>query len=79
VSLVFDFSCDFWKFPVEVLLVCNWSHSIAQNHFFVKMLFNRHSAIQKYFQKILHSLQVRKFSSLLAVRTPSCPMYQPSA
>jgi hypothetical protein len=46
------------------------------------MLFNRDSAIQKYFQKILHSLQVRKFGSLLAVRTMchtvrtlSCPMH----
>jgi hypothetical protein len=28
------------------LLVCNWPHSIRQNHFFVKMLFNRDFAIQ---------------------------------
>jgi hypothetical protein len=67
------------------LLVCNWPHSVGQNHFIVKMLFNRDSAIQKCFQKILHSLQVRKFGSFPAVqttchtiRTPSCPMYQPS-
>jgi hypothetical protein len=33
------------------LLVCNWPHSVGQNHFFVKMLFNRDSAIQKCFQK----------------------------
>jgi hypothetical protein len=51
------------------LLVCNWPHSIGQNHLFVKMLFNKDSAIQKCFQKILHSLQVKKFSFLPAVRT----------
>jgi len=49
------------------------------------MVFNRDSAIQKCFQKILHCLQVKKFGSLLAVRTtchtvqtPSCPKHQPS-
>jgi hypothetical protein len=36
---------------VYVLLVCNWPHSVGQNHFFVQMLFNRDSAIQKCFQK----------------------------
>jgi len=51
------------------LLVCNWPHSVGQNHFFVKTLFNRDSAIQKCFQKILHSLQLRRFGSLLAIRT----------
>jgi hypothetical protein len=58
------------------LLVCKWSHSIGKNHFIVMMLFNRDSAIQKCFQKILHSLQVRKFGSLPAVRTPSCQAIQ---
>jgi hypothetical protein len=56
------------------LLVCNWPHFVGQNHFFVKMLFNRDSAIQKCFQKTLHSLQVRKFSSLPAVRTTWIPV-----
>jgi hypothetical protein len=28
------------------LLVCNWPHSVGQNHFVVKMLFNRDSTIQ---------------------------------
>jgi hypothetical protein len=49
------------------------------------MLFNKDSAIQKCFQKILHSLQVRKFGSLPAVRTmchtvrtPICPKHHPS-
>jgi hypothetical protein len=28
------------------LLVCNWLHSVGQNHFFVMMLLNRNSAIQ---------------------------------
>jgi hypothetical protein len=51
------------------LLVCNWPHSVGQNHFYVMMLSKRDSAIQKCFQKILHSLQVRKFNSLSAVRT----------
>jgi hypothetical protein len=67
------------------VLVCNWPHSVGQNHFFVKMFFNRDSNIQKCFQKILHSLQGRKFGSLSAartmchtVRTPICPKFQPS-
>jgi hypothetical protein len=42
------------------------------------MLFNRDSAIQKCFQKILHSLQVRKFSSLSAVRTTCHPVQTPN-
>jgi len=29
------------------LLVCNWPHSIGQNHFFVKMLYIRDSAIHE--------------------------------
>jgi hypothetical protein len=60
-----------------------WPHSVGQNHFFAKMLFNRDSTIQKCFQKILHSLQVRKFGSMPVVRTtcytvrmPSCPKHQ---
>jgi hypothetical protein len=67
------------------LLVCNWPYSVGQNHFFVMMLFNRDSVIQKCFQKILHSLQVRKFGSLPAVRTtchtvwtPICLKHHPS-
>jgi hypothetical protein len=67
------------------LLVCNWPHSVGKNHFYVMILANRDSAIQKCFQKIQHSLQVRKFDSLSAVRTtchtvrtPICPKCQPS-
>jgi hypothetical protein len=60
------------------MLVCNWPHSVGQNHFYVIMFFNRDSAIQKCFQKILHSLQVRKFGSLPVVRTLSCPKHHPS-
>jgi hypothetical protein len=52
-----------------ILLVCNWPHSVGQNHFFVKMFFNRDSTVQKCFQKILHILQGRKFDSLPAVWT----------
>jgi len=58
------------------VLVCNWPHFVGQNHFIVMMLFNRDSAIQKCFQKILHCLQVKKISgSLSVVRTiePSSP------
>jgi hypothetical protein len=33
-------------FFFSVLLVCNWPHSVGQNHFFVMMLLNRDSAIQ---------------------------------
>jgi hypothetical protein len=29
------------------VLVCNWPHSVGQNHFIVKMLFNRNFASQK--------------------------------
>jgi hypothetical protein len=67
------------------LIVCNWQHSVGKNHFFVKMLFNKDSVIQKCFQKIMQSLQVRKLGSLSAVRTtchtvltPICPKCQPS-
>jgi len=42
------------------------------------MLCNRDSTIQKYFQKILHSLQGRKFYSQSTVRTPICPKCQQS-
>jgi hypothetical protein len=36
-----------WRTCVDCkLLVCNWAHSVGQNHFFVMMLFNRDSAIQ---------------------------------
>jgi hypothetical protein len=28
------------------LLICNWPHSVGQNHFFVMMLLNRDSTIQ---------------------------------
>jgi predicted membrane channel-forming protein YqfA (hemolysin III family) len=70
----------FPEWPKESLLICNWPHSVGENHFIVMKLFNRDSAIQKCFQKILHSLQVRKFGSLPTVRatyhtvrTPSCP------
>jgi hypothetical protein len=34
------------EWPKGSLLVCNWPHSVGQNHFFVMMLFNRDSAIQ---------------------------------
>jgi len=34
------------------LLVCNWPHSVGQNHLFVKMLFNRDSTIQSTFRRI---------------------------
>jgi hypothetical protein len=49
------------------------------------MFFNRDSAIQKCFQKILHSLQLKKFGSLPTVWTtchtvwmPICPKHHPS-
>jgi hypothetical protein len=51
------------------LLVLCWLHSVGQNHFLVMMLFNRDSTIQKCFQKIMYSLQGRKFGSLPVVRT----------
>jgi hypothetical protein len=34
------------EWPKGSLLVCNWLHSVGQNHFFVMMLLNRDSAIQ---------------------------------
>jgi len=30
-----------------ILLVCNWLHSVGQNHFYVMMLLNKDSAIQR--------------------------------
>jgi len=35
-----------WSNHSSCMLVCNWPHSVGQNHFFVMMLFNRDSAIQ---------------------------------
>jgi len=32
--------------PLYKMLVCNWLHSIGQNHFYIMMLFNRDSAIR---------------------------------
>jgi hypothetical protein len=66
------------------LLVCNWPHSVGQNHFIVMMLFNRDSAIQKSFRRFC--LQVRKSPvpcqpsgrSCHPVRMPICPSFHPS-
>jgi len=33
------------KMDAKDLLVCNWPHSVGQNHFIGMMLFNRDSAI----------------------------------
>jgi hypothetical protein len=33
------------------MLVCNWPHSVGQNHLYVKMLFNKDSAIQECFKR----------------------------
>jgi hypothetical protein len=33
------------------MLVCNWPHSVGQNHLFAKMLFNRDSTIHKCFRR----------------------------
>jgi len=57
------------------LLVCNWPHSVGENHFFVKLLFNRDSAIQKCFQKILHNLQSQKI--WFSVSRPDDMSYRP--
>jgi len=35
------------RFQKSTLLVCNWLHSVGQNHFYVMMLLNRDSAIQR--------------------------------
>jgi hypothetical protein len=39
-------SCLFTHKWLDKMLVCNWLHSVGQNHFFVMMLLNRGSAIQ---------------------------------
>jgi hypothetical protein len=36
-----------WAQSVSILLVCNWSYSVGQNHLYVNMFFNRNSTIQK--------------------------------
>jgi hypothetical protein len=46
---------NFWGY---YLLVYNWPHFVGQNHFYVMMLSNRDFAIQKCFQKILHSFKL---------------------
>jgi len=53
------------------LLVCNWPHSVGQNHFIVKMFFIRDSAIQKYSRRFCTVCKSRKSGSLPAVRTTS--------
>jgi hypothetical protein len=48
--------------PKEVLrlLVCNWPHSVGQNHLFVKMLFNRNSVIQKWVRRFYTACKSEK-------------------
>jgi hypothetical protein len=55
--------------PQEELLVCNWPHSVGQNHFFLMMFNKQGFRYLECFQKILHSLQVRKIRSFAAVQT----------
>jgi hypothetical protein len=38
--------CLHWN-ACHYLLVCNWFHSVGQNHFYVMMLLNKDSAIQR--------------------------------
>jgi hypothetical protein len=67
------------------MLVCNWPHSVGQNHLFVMMLLNRDSAIQSASRRFYTIYKSEKFSSLPAVRTtwytvwtPNCPKHNPS-
>jgi hypothetical protein len=58
------------------LLVCNWLHSVGQNHFFVMMFFIRDLVSFRAFifrvMKILHIFQVREIGSLTSIWTLSC-------
>jgi hypothetical protein len=35
------------------LLVCNWLHSIEQNHFYVMMLLHREAALSRVYTSVL--------------------------
>jgi hypothetical protein len=61
-----------------VVLVCDWLHSVGQNHFYVMMLLNRDSVIFKVFLfrvillkdfEQMHRFQVRAIRSLAFIRT----------
>jgi hypothetical protein len=66
------------------MLVCNCPHSVGQNYFFVKMLFNKDSAIQSASRRFCTIYKSEKFGSLPAVRTtchtvrtPNYPKHHP--
>jgi len=49
---------------IVILLVSNWLHSVGQNHFFVKMLLNRDSAIQSAFRRFCTIYKLEKLDPL---------------
>jgi hypothetical protein len=59
------------------LLVCNWPHSVGQNHFFVKMLFNRDSSIQNASRRFCTVCKSENSVPCQLSRRPSgCPTIQ---
>jgi hypothetical protein len=72
-----------WRTCVDCkLLVCNWAHSVGQNHFFVMMLFNRDSAIQSASRRFCTIYKSKNSvpcqSTYHTVRTSNCPKHHPS-
>jgi hypothetical protein len=60
------------------LLVCNWLHSIGQNHFFVKMLLNRDSAIQSASRRFCTIYKSEKLNPLQPSERRDIPFGRPT-
>jgi hypothetical protein len=60
-----------------MLLVCSWPHSVGQNHFFVKMLLNRDSAIQSASRRFYTVYKSEKSDPLQPSRRCDIPSGRP--
>jgi hypothetical protein len=60
------------------LLVCNWLHSVGQNHFFVMMLLNRDSAIQSASRRFCTIYKSEKSDPLQPSRRHDIPSRRPT-
>jgi hypothetical protein len=60
-----------------MLLVCSWPHSVGQNHFFVKMLLNRDSAIQSASRRFYTVYKSEKSDPLQPSRRRDIPSGRP--
>jgi hypothetical protein len=60
------------------MLVCNWLHSVGQNHFSIKMFFNRDSAIQSASRRFCIIYKSEKSDSLQPSRQRDIPFGHPT-